>query len=232
MKRFMIRLRGLALLLCASVPGVLFAASPCEQEAKWVGTDSNRHFMVLAGRTGVFYERSGPTFVMLIKTAADESAIGALGVYAGDNKQPVFGAVPASTYEEFLHEPRKDSDVMLRLEITGPQYDRALQVLQSWDRRVRERALLYPDIALDNILLVKQVTQELNRCARTLVPYELDWGLADDISEHNGWLRIPFEYFKELKRLNGARHVPDADMPAALLLARAADQRQAVDIKE
>jgi hypothetical protein len=92
-------------------------------------------------------------------------------------------------------------------------------VLRSWERRVRDNALLYPDIAMDNILLVKQATEELNRCARTIVAYDLDWGLDDDISEHNAPLRIPYEYFKELKRLNGARHVADASMPPALLTA-------------
>jgi hypothetical protein len=70
--------------------------------------------------------------------------------------------------------------------------------------------LLYPDIAMDNILVVKQATEELNRCSHTLAAYELDWGLQDDISEHNAPSRIPYEYFRELARLNAARHVPDA----------------------
>jgi hypothetical protein len=42
------------------------------------------------------------------------------------------------------------------------------------------------------------------------VAYELDWGLQDDISEHNVASRIPYEYFRELARLNAARHVPAA----------------------
>jgi hypothetical protein len=182
--------------------------------------------MVLAGRSNVFYDRSGPAFVMLIKSSAEESAMGAVGIYAGASRQPVFGPVPANAYEEFVREPSSTTDVMLRLEITGPQYQRALQILRTWDRRVRERALLYPDIALDNILLVKQATEELNRCAQTLASYPLDWGLQDDISENNPQLRIPFEYFKELKRLNAARHVTDAAMPAALLAAVAVPRTQ------
>ena len=39
--------------------------------------------------------------------------------------------------------------------------------------------------------------------------YELDWGLEDDISELNAASRIPYEYFRELARLNAALHVPD-----------------------
>ena len=221
MQRTILHLCALASLLLAGAPGTLLARNSCEAEAKEIGTGSTRYFMVLAARNDVFYERSGPAFVVLIKAGKDAYDIGALGIYAGDSRQPVFGPVPASSYQPFLRESgeasARKSDVMLRLEINAAQYGRALQVLRTWERRVRERALLYPEIALDNILLVKQATEELNRCTRTIVSYDLDWGLQDDISEHNAPLRIPYEYFKELKRLNGARHVADSAMPPALL---------------
>lgn len=218
-----LRLFALASLLLAGSPGDLLAASDCEAEAKQTSAGATRYFMVLAARTGVFYERSGPAVVALMRVGADDYDIGALGIYAGSSKQPVFGPVPASAYRELLRESgkasTKDSEVMLRLEIKAAQYERALQVLRTWERRVQEKALLYPEIALDNILLVKQATEELNRCQRAIVSYDLDWGLEDDISEHNAPLRIPYEYFKELKRLNGAKHVPDPAMPRALLAA-------------
>ena len=220
--RTLLRRTVLYLLALASLlPGIPLAGHSCENEAKQIAADSTRYFMVLAARTGVFYERSGPAFVVLIKASADEYDIGAFGIYAGEHKQPVFGPVPARSYQELLRvtgeASAKDSDVMLRLEINAAQYGRALQVLRSWERRVLGRALLYPQIALNNILLVKQATEELNRCARTLVSYDLDWGLEDEISERNAPLRIPYEYFKELERLNGAKHVPDSRMPPALL---------------
>jgi hypothetical protein len=196
-------------LLLASAPTLLLAANVCEQEAQAARSDTQQYYMILAGQTDVFYDRSGPTFVMLQRTAADETDVGAFGIYAGERRQPVFGPVPANVYERFVKEDRKPSDVLLRLAISQPQYQRALQVLQSWERRVRENALLYPEIAMDNILLVKQATEELNRCSQTLVPYELDWGLEDDISEHNLASRIPYEYFRELARRNAARHVPE-----------------------
>lgn len=224
--------RGLTLALCLTAPGLALAARACEAEANWVADDSTRHFVVLAGRSDLFYDASGPSFVMLIKTAADEAEIGAIGIYAGADKHPAFGAVPAAAYEEFMREPRKASDVMLRLEINGPQYQRVLKVLQTWDRRVRERALLYPEIQMDNILLVKQATEELNRCGQTLALYQLDWGLEDDISENNIAARIPFEYFKELKRLNSAKHVPDTKMPAALLATTPAPPSRNLHTKE
>jgi hypothetical protein len=187
-------------LLLANAPAILLAANVCEQEAS-AARSPTQYYMILAGQTDVFYDRSGPTFVMLQKTAAEETDVGAFGIYAGERKQPVFGPVPASTYQK--------SPVLLRLAISRPQYERVLKVLQTWERRVRENALLYPEIALDNILLVKQATEELNRCGPTLVAYHLDWGLEDDISERNLASRIPYEYFRELARRNASRHVPD-----------------------
>ncbi len=200
-----------------------FAGDTCAQEEQWKASAAQRHFVVLAGRTGVFYERSGPTFVMLMKSSANTMDIGAFGIHSEDG-QPAFGAVPAAEYEQFLAEPGYDAArVMLRFEVSAPQYERVLGVLRTWERRVRERALLYPDIALDNILLVKQATAELNRCREFMVPYDLDWGLQDNISEHNIALRIPFEYFLELRRRNATRHVSDAAMPQALVAAAGAD---------
>jgi hypothetical protein len=217
MKQALHCLRALALLLLASVPQLVLANRPAEETAAPVATAAERYFAVLAGRSDVFYDRSGPAFVMLIRASADTTDIGAFGIYAGDGAKPLFGAVPAATYEQFLQEPHGASDVMLRVAITPAQYDRVLKILRTWERRVREKALLYPEIALDNILLVKQAVEALDCCGNALVSYRLDWGLQDEISENNPASRIPFEYFKEIKRLNAARHVPDSDMPAALL---------------
>jgi hypothetical protein len=196
-------------------------ADVCEAEASWVPTQA-RHFVVLAGRSDVFYDRSGPAFVMLIKRGAGELDIGAMGVFPDADGHASFGAVPASHYETFLRERQGVDEAMLRLQVSAPIYERVLGVLRTWERRVREGALLYPDIALSNILLVKQATEELNRCAKTITPYALDWGLDDTISENNLARRVPFEYFKVLRVLNQDKHVDDAGMPAGLLLEAAA----------
>lgn len=199
-------------------------ADVCRAEANWVPTQA-RHFIVLAAQSDVFYDRSGPAFVMLIKRDGQQLDIGAMGVYADENAQPRFGAVPASDYEAVLREAPGGNEVMLRLQISAPIYERVLEVLRTWERRVREGALLYPEIAMDNILLVKQATEELNRCGTTITPYALDWGLDDLISENNLTRRVPFEYFKELQRLNQDKHVDDAAMPVAALLGAAASMR-------
>ena len=175
---------------------------------QWVRMDSNQYFLVLASRSGVYYDRSGPTFPILIKTDGRETQIDAVGIYFVGGK-PYFGSIPAEYRDEFMKDSQGSSDVMLRLAVTGPQYERGLKAMRTWDRRAREGALLYPDIFMDNILLVKQVTETLNRCGATVKLYTLDWGTYDYISENNPPSLAPFLYFKELKRLNESLHIPD-----------------------
>jgi hypothetical protein len=175
---------------------------------RWIKVDPYRYFVVLAGRRGTFYDRSGAAFSMLIKTDREKTQVDAVGIYAAGETR-IFGPIPAATYNQFMKEPRTDTDVMLRIEIAAAQYERSMKILATWERRVREDALLYPDVALDNILLVKQVTESLNQCGETLRLYNLDWGINDGISDNNRPPHIPFQYFKELRRLNDALHVRD-----------------------
>jgi hypothetical protein len=181
---------------------------------RWVRVDPYRYFMVLAGRTGTFYDGSGPTFPMLIKMDGQKTQVDAVGIYPGRPGYWAFGTIPAETYNEFMKEPRKDTDVMLRLEITAAQYERGLKVVKTWERRARNNELLYPDLTMDNILVVKYVTESLNQCGEKYKLYKLDWSMEDHIStssplDGNRISWIPFLYFKELKRLNQSLHVPD-----------------------
>jgi hypothetical protein len=223
MKRTGPWLRGLAASVCLAAAWTAQAedaSGACEREAKWTRSDTTRHYLVLAASPGVFYDKSGPAFVMLMKrdATADQFEMGAVGIYADEKQRAVFGAVPWQQYDAFLREPgRKSSDVMLRLEINEPQYERVLEVLQSFDRRAREGQLLYrADVFMNNILLVKQATEELNRCRQSIDLYKLDWSLEDRISDDNSRSQVPYLVFEELKRRNASLHVPDSKMPSGL----------------
>lgn len=204
--------------------GALAESAPgsCESEASArAPRDTARYFMVLAASRSGFYNRSGPSFVMLMKTdpASAESETGAVGIYADGQGRAVFGSVPSQTYDAFLREPQKKwQSVMLRLEIDPAQYVRVRDVLGTWARRARENALLYPDeVFMNNILLVKQATEELNRCRSAVNLYRLDWGVSDRISDHHAPARVPYLVFEELRHRNASLHVPDSRMPAGLL---------------
>jgi len=184
---------------------------------RWTRVDPDRYFIVLSGRTGEFYNNSGSSFSMLIKLVGGVPTIDAFGVYP-ENKQIAFGTVPPALYKEYLREARNDSETTLRLEINSRQYERALKIIREWQRRAREDALLYntyvdnadDPASLNNILVVKAVTETLNQCSADFNLYPLNYVVKDDwISDKFGSAFVPFYYFKELRQRNEARHIDD-----------------------
>jgi hypothetical protein len=184
---------------------------------RWTRVDPDRYFIVLTARKGEFYDKTGSAFPMVIKLAGGVPTIDAFGVYLAKDGR-AFGSVPHNVYKNYLREARNESETTLRLEINSQQYERALKVIKEWDRRDREGALLYTTTAetlddptsLNNILVVKAVTETLNQCAEDFDLYPLNYILKDDwISNQVGSAYVPFYYFKELRQRNEARHIDD-----------------------
>jgi hypothetical protein len=137
--------------------------------------------------------------------------IDAAGTYSNHGKL-TFGTVPPEIYKDYLRDARADSEVILRLELNSQQYERALQVVQEWQRRAKEGTLLYryPDGngALNNLVLLRAVTATLNVCQNDFDLYQLNYNYPTDwISDAYAPEFIPFYFFKELKRRNEARHI-------------------------
>jgi len=190
--------------LTCEIPGVKGAV-------RWTRVDPDRYFIVFVARQNEFYDKSGSAFPMLIKLAGGVPKIDAAGTYS-DHGKLTFGGVPAEIYKDYLREARGDSEVILRLEINSQQYERALELVQEWQRRARENALLYrpPDsnVALNNLLLLRSVTETLNLCQNDIDLYKLDYSYPGDwISDSYGPEFIPFYFFKELRKRNEARHI-------------------------
>lgn len=192
-------------------------AIPGMGTTRWTRVDPDRYFIVLSARTGEFYDSSGSAFPMVIKLAGGTPTIDAFGVYLTKTGR-AFGAVPADVYKNYLREARNDSETTLRLEINSRQYERALKVIKEWERRDREGALLYTTATetlddatyLNNILVVKAATESLNQCSEDVNLYPLNYVEKDDkISNRVQSALVPFFYFKELRRRNEARHIPD-----------------------
>jgi hypothetical protein len=185
----------------------------------WTRVDPNRYFIVLSARTGEFYDSSGSAFPIVIKLAGGVPTIDAFGVYLSKDGK-TFGTVPATVYKEYLKEAQKESETTLRLEINSRQYERALKIVKTWERRAREGALLYilqntvdaagDPASLNNIVVVKAVTETLNQCSEEFDLYKLNYVVKDDwITDKVGSAFVPFYYFKELRRLNEERHIPE-----------------------
>lgn len=185
--------------------------------ARWTRVDPDRYFIVLAARQKEFADDSGSAFPMVIKLAGGTPTIDAFGVYLAKGTM-AFGTVPPDIYKNYLREARNDSETTLRLEINSRQYERALKIIKEWERRDREGALLYNTARetldnatyLNNILVVKAVTETLNQCSEDVNLYPLNYIQKDDwISDKYGSALVPFFYFKELRERNEARHIPD-----------------------
>lgn len=192
-------------------------AIPGVGTTRWTRVDPDRYFIVLAARKDEFYDKTGSAFPMVIKLAGGIPTIDAFGVYPGKDGR-AFGAVPPDVYKKYFGEARNDSETTLRLEINSRQYERALKIVKEWERRDREGALLYTTAAetlddpiwLNNILVVKAVTESLNQCSDDVDLHPLNYVVKDDwISFKVGSAYVPFYYFKELRRRNEARHIPD-----------------------
>ena len=112
---------------------------------RWARVDPQRYFVVLAaGKGDPGFGAAG--FAMLIKTDGVNTQRNAFGVYPVVNRlerHPIIGVIPAKIRRQFDNEPVGDSGAMLRLEVTAGPYNRALEVLKTWERRAEENTLLY-----------------------------------------------------------------------------------------
>ena len=136
----------------------------------------------------------------------------------GAHRPRAFGTIPPDIYKNYLREERHDSETTLRLEINSRQYERTLKIIKEWERRDRDGALLYTTAAetlddptsLNNIVVVKAVTETLNQCSADFNLYPLNYVVKDDwITDKYGSPYVPFYYFKELRQRNEARHIGD-----------------------
>lgn len=185
---------------------------------RWTRVDPDRYFIVLTARRGEFYDTSGSAFPMVIKLAGGVPTIDAFGVYL-TKEGKTFGTVPATVYKNYLREARNDSETTLRLEINSRQYERVLKIIKEWERRDREGALLYTMRGMDNsedpnylnnILVVKAITETLNQCTDDVTLYPLNYVVKDDwITNKYTSGFVPFYYFQELRRLNEGRNIPE-----------------------
>jgi hypothetical protein len=190
--------------LTCEIPGVAGTV-------RWTRVDPDRYFLILVARQNEFYDKSGSAFPLVVKLAGGTSTIEAAGTYS-DHGKAEFGAVPADVYKDYLREARGDSEVILRIEINSQQYARALKIVQEWQRRARENALLYrfPDgnVSLNNLVLLRNVTETLNLCQNDFDLYKLDYTYPNDwITDQYSPQFVPFFFFKELRRRNEARHI-------------------------
>src|SRR5262249_39683926 len=125
------------------------------------------------------------------------------------------GPIPTAVSDKHLVESRLDTETMLRLEVTRAEYQRAMAVFRSWDRRARERSLLYDTPSLNSIVFLEQVAMTLNQCNERVHVTKLRWNARDPVTAHNH-PQIPFFYVQSLRKENEAVHMPNEEFRARL----------------
>jgi len=203
---------------------------------RWTRIDPYRYFVVLAaGKGDPGFGAAG--FAMLIKTDGvhtQRDALGSYPVVTPRQRYAVFGEISEELRKEFDKEPVNDDGSMLRIEVTAGPYNRALEVLKSWQRRVDEDQVLYPTIPyLNNAVYLNQLTSSLNEagvltwkggttCAETIKLQKLTWLLSDPIMAKHNLTQTPYYLFKTLRELNAPLHLSDSQFHAALAGEQAA----------
>lgn len=152
---------------------------------RWIRVDAERHFILFTALRGDV-AKGGPAFATMIRADADgRGSMESFGFYiAGD--VPIVGTIPTAVSTRHLVESRLETETMLRLELTRAEYDRAMAVLRSWDRRVREKKLMYDLPYLNSIVFMEQLATTLNQCNERIRVKKLNWNANDPITgKHN-----------------------------------------------
>jgi hypothetical protein len=196
---------------------------------RWTRVDRQRYFVVLAaGKGDPGFGAAG--FAMLIKTDGVHTQRDAFGTYPVENpleRHPILGVIPAKVRKQFDNEPADDSGAMLRLEVTAGPYNRALEVLKTWERRADEDTLLYIIPYLNNAVYLNQLVSSLNEtgvltwrggtpCTETIKLQKLTWLMSDPIMSKHNLTQTPYYLFKTLRQLNSSLHLNDSKFRAAL----------------
>jgi hypothetical protein len=197
---------------------------------RWTRIDPYRYFVVLAAGKGD-PGFGAPGFAMLIKTDGVHTQTDVLGSYpvvTPKQRYAVFGFISDEIRKQFDNEPVNDTGSMFRIEVTAGPYNRALEVLRSWERRVEENQVLYPGIPyLNNAVFLNQLTSSLNEagvlswkggttCAETIKLQKLTWLLNDPIVAKHNLTQAPYYLFKTLRELNSSLHLSDSQFHAAV----------------
>ena len=177
---------------------------------------------------------------MLIKTDGVNTQTDAFGTYpvvTPRQRYPLIGVIPGEIRTQFDNEPTGDSGALLRLEVTAGPYNRALEVMKTWERRADENTLLYTTAYLNNAVYLNQLVSSLNEtgvltwkggtpCSDTIKLQKLTWLLDDPIMTKHNLTQTPYYLFKTLREMNSPLHLNDSKFHMAL----AGDQSSTVAI--
>jgi|GEM_PF-922544 len=207
-------------------------------QTRWVRAQTNRYFLTFAARSEPINGYSddvsvnihpkdgrptkptlgGPAFAMWTKLDGRKTEVETLGIHMVTDSTgrmiPVVGTIPEELHKQFLSDSRKDSDVMIRLELTEAEYVRTHKVFKTWDKRVRDKTLLYDDPYLNAMEFLRRTAESLNQCGEKVKLHKLNWSQWDEVVTKHHLPLHPLEYIRIMRRTNDRLHVTDGKFPA------------------
>jgi len=204
---------------------------------RWVRVKTNRYFLTFAARRmalNAYYDDNslaihptqgrptrqtmgGPAFAMWTKLGGGKTEVETLGIHImteGTRMIPVVGPMPAELQKEFASESLKDSDVMIRLELTEAEYERTHKVFRTWDKRVRDKTLLYDDPYMNVMEFLRRTAESLNQCGEKVKLHKLNWSQWDEVATKHHLPEHPLEYIRIMRKRNDELHVTNERFPA------------------
>jgi hypothetical protein len=205
---------------------------------RWVRAKTNRYFLTFAARSmplNIYYDDNsvaihptegrptrqtmgGPAFAMWTKLDGRKTEVETLGLnIESDGKGrtiPVVGRIPPELYQQFASESRKESDVMIRLELSEAEYERTHKVFRTWDKRVRDKTLLYDDPYLNAMEFLRRTAESVNLCGEKVKLHKLNWSQWDAVATKHHLPEHPLEYIRIMRKRNDELHVTDERFPA------------------
>jgi hypothetical protein len=205
---------------------------------RWIRAKTNRYFLTFAARSmqinGYSDDSStnihpkdgrprqtsygGPAFAMWTKLDGRKTKVDTLTLYlvtdSAGRMTPVVGTIPPELHKQFLNESDKDSDVMIRLELTEAEYERTYKVFRTWDKRVQDKTLLYDDPYLNAMEFLRRAAESLNQCGEKAKLHKLNWSQWDEVVTKYNLPLHPLEYIRIMRKKNEELHVTDEKFPA------------------
>jgi hypothetical protein len=183
-----------------------------QARTRWVRMQTRRCFLTFAARVGP----EPSAFAMWTEFDGRNTKFDAFGLRIENHgaEAPIFGLIPDRLYREFEYESRKDSDVILRLELTEAEFDRSHKMFETWAAAERTAKLPYQDPYLNGMAFLKSVAENLNKCDLRL---KLDAAAGAAPTPNSPQQMV--EYVRMMRKKNGDSHVTDGMFPVGWLPA-------------
>jgi hypothetical protein len=186
------------------------------QKSRWDRIQTHRYFLTFAARS-VSAQQGGPAFAMVTTLDGRREKVEAIGVeQTKDETGKVtseFRLISDKLYEQFKWESDKESDVMMRVEVSRTEYERIHELFDTWTKLIKDKKLLHDDPYMNVMDFLPKVVERLNVCGEKIKPPQTDKPAANETVSKQILPLLPLEYIRAMRKKNDARHIMNSMFP-------------------